>query len=67
MERLSVNISAETAAKIRRHKSRKGVTTTETVRRALALLDLMEQELLDGSEILLKSPGGGPVRQLWVP
>ncbi|MCI3931562.1 hypothetical protein [Streptomyces sp. AN091965] len=64
--RLSVNINAETAAKLRWYKEQKGISITETVRRAVALLDLVERESAGGNEVLLKSRDGKSVRQLWL-
>lgn len=66
MERLSVRIRPETARKVRRYKDRKAVTTTEAVRRAVALLNLVERELADGAEVLLKSRADGSVREVWM-
>ena len=64
--RLSVNINEETAAKLRWYKEHKGISITETVRRAIALLELVERETGKGSEVLLKSPDNKSVRQLWL-
>ncbi|GHE57614.1 hypothetical protein ABZ626_25085 [Streptomyces longispororuber] len=64
--RLSVNINAETAAKLRWYKEQKGISITETIRRAVALLDLVERETAGGNEVLLKSRDGKSVRQLWL-
>ncbi|GHH78643.1 hypothetical protein GCM10018793_29670 [Streptomyces sulfonofaciens] len=64
--RLSVNINAETAAKLRWYKENKGISITETIRRAVALLDLVERESASGNEVLLKSRDGKSVRQLWL-
>ncbi|MFI9204745.1 hypothetical protein [Streptomyces sp. NPDC053048] len=64
--RLSVNINAETATKLRWYKEQKGISITETIRRAVALLDLVERETANGSEVLLKSRDGKSVRQLWM-
>ncbi|GAB2807521.1 hypothetical protein ACWGJ2_31740 [Streptomyces sp. NPDC054796] len=64
--RLSVNINEDTAARLRWYKEHKGISITETVRRAVALLDLVERETADGSEVLLKSRDGKSVRQLWL-
>ncbi|MDP5317359.1 hypothetical protein ACWC9F_27545 [Streptomyces sp. NPDC001110] len=64
--RLSVNINEETAAKLRWYKEQKGISITETVRRAVALLELVERETSTGSEVLLKSPDKKSVRQLWL-
>ncbi|KKD02480.1 hypothetical protein [Streptomyces sp. WM6386] len=64
--RLSVNINEDTAAKLRWYKEHKGISITETVRRAVALLELVERETADGNEVLLKSRDGKSVRQLWL-
>ncbi|GAA5707650.1 hypothetical protein AQJ43_36760 [Streptomyces avermitilis] len=64
--RLSVNINEDTAAKLRWQKEHKGISITETIRRAVALLDLVERETAEGSEVLLKSRDGKSVRQLWL-
>ncbi|MCX4757851.1 ribbon-helix-helix protein, CopG family [Kitasatospora purpeofusca] len=42
--RLSVNINDDTADALQRLKSEKGISITEAVRRAVALLDLVERE-----------------------
>ncbi|MFF8991684.1 hypothetical protein ACF09H_17405 [Streptomyces sp. NPDC014983] len=64
--RLSVNINEDTAAKLRWYKEHKGISITETVRRAVALLELVERETANGNEVLLKSRDGKSVRQLWL-
>ena len=64
--RLSVNINEETAAKLRWYKEHKGISITETVRRAIALLELVERETGKRSEVLLKTPDNMSVRQLWL-
>ncbi|MET9116638.1 hypothetical protein [Streptomyces longwoodensis] len=64
--RLSVNINEDTAAKLRWYKEHKGISITETVRRAVALLELVERETVKGSQVLLKSSDGKSVRELWL-
>ncbi|MFZ4145488.1 hypothetical protein ACOZDZ_33050 [Streptomyces griseoincarnatus] len=64
--RLSVNINSETAEKLRWYKEHKQTSITETVRRAVALLHLVEQESEGGNEILIRSKDGKSVRQLWM-
>jgi hypothetical protein len=64
--RLSVNINAETANKLRWYREHKQTSITETVRRAVALLHLVEQETEGGNEILIRSKDGKSVRQLWM-
>ncbi|MDF3291552.1 hypothetical protein [Streptomyces silvisoli] len=65
--RLSVNINPETAQKLRWYKEHKGISITETIRRAVALLDLVERETSEkGNEVLLRSKDGKTVRQLWL-
>ncbi|WP_210582855.1 hypothetical protein [Streptomyces sp. GESEQ-4] len=66
VSRLSVNINADTAAKLRWYKDNKHISITETVRRAVALLYLVEQETEGGNEILIRSKDGKSVRQLWM-
>ncbi|MFF9221480.1 ribbon-helix-helix domain-containing protein [Streptomyces viridosporus] len=66
MTRLSVNINEDTAAKLRWYKDHKNISITETVRRAIALLDLVERETAKGGEVLLKSQDGKTIRQLWL-
>jgi len=60
--RLSVNINDDTAAVLQRHKA-KGVSITETIRRAIALLDLVEREHDNGSKLQLVDKQGH-VREL---
>ncbi|MFE6165968.1 hypothetical protein ACFQ7F_44525 [Streptomyces sp. NPDC056486] len=64
--RLSVNINEDTAEKLRWYKEHKNISITETVRRAIALLALVEKETSQGGDVLLKSPDGKTVRQLWL-
>lgn len=66
LQRLSVNINSETAEKLRWYKEHKQTSITETVRRAVALLHLVEQESESGNEILIRSKDGKSVRQLWM-
>ena len=53
--RLSVNITPETESVLRDHKAH-GVTVTETVRRAVALLDLFDREQQAGGRIRFVGP-----------
>jgi hypothetical protein len=62
-QRLNVNINDETAGTLRRRKQT-GTSHTETVHRAVALLDLLERESAQGAEILIKSPDGKTVREI---
>ncbi|WP_331723988.1 hypothetical protein [Streptomyces sp. NBC_00005] len=66
LQRLSVNINSETAEKLRWYKEQKQTSITESVRRAVALLYLVEQESEGGNEILIRSKDGKSVRQLWM-
>lgn len=61
MTRLSVNINAETEAALLARKTR-GTTVTETVRRAVALYDLLDTATSNGERIRLV--GNGPDREL---
>ncbi|MEV7781328.1 hypothetical protein [Kitasatospora sp. NPDC088351] len=60
--RLSININSETEEVLKRHKKR-GTSITETVRRAIALLDLVERESERGSKLQLVDREGS-VREL---
>ena len=53
--RLSVNITPETEAALRARQAR-GVTVTETIRRAVALLDLFDREQQAGGRIRFVGP-----------
>ncbi|MGV2919361.1 hypothetical protein [Streptomyces alfalfae] len=66
MTRLSVNINEDTAEKLRWYKDQKNISITETVRRAIALLELVEKETIKGGKIMLKSEDGKTVRELWL-
>jgi hypothetical protein len=64
--RLSININQDTAEQLRWYKEHKNISITESVRRAIALLALVERETADGGEVLLKSRDGKTIRQLWL-
>lgn len=66
VSRLSVNINEDTAEKIRVYRKQRGVSITETIRRAVAILALLNDEVTKDSEILIKSKDGKNVRQLWM-
>ncbi len=59
--RLSVNITAETETALRARQAR-GVTATETIRRAVALLDLFDREQQAGGRIRFVGPDRELVR-----
>lgn len=61
MTRLSININAETEEALLARKAR-GTTVTETVRRAVALYDLLDTAAGCGERIRLV--GNGPDREL---
>jgi hypothetical protein len=50
--RLSVNINAETSAFLREYAARKGVTITEAVRRAVAVLKFVTDETDAGNRLV---------------
>ncbi|WP_225850257.1 ribbon-helix-helix protein, CopG family [Streptomyces sp. HPF1205] len=66
VSRLSVNINQDTAEKIRVYRKRRGVSITETIRRAVAILALLDEETAKDSEVLIKSKDGKNIRQLWM-
>ncbi|MFF8868009.1 hypothetical protein ACF08B_38910 [Streptomyces sp. NPDC015139] len=60
--RLSVNINTDTAAFLKRNKQR-GISLTESIRRAIALMELVERETSGGNQVLIRSKNGD-MRQL---
>ncbi|GAA2090828.1 hypothetical protein GCM10009801_56070 [Streptomyces albiaxialis] len=64
--RLSVNISEATAEVLQKHK-RRGVSITETVRRACAVYDLIESEAAKGSKIQIVDRDGRTRELLLIP
>jgi hypothetical protein len=63
-ERLSVNINDETAKILRNLKLKKGFTITEAVRRAVALYDLLDQEVARGGKAQLVDRNGRNARDI---
>lgn len=59
--RLSININSETEAALLRRKAN-GVSFTETLRRAVTLLDVLDREQQAGC--LIRMVGSGPDREL---
>jgi hypothetical protein len=62
--RLNVNLNAETAAALRRVAEERGISATETVRRAVALLDYLEAEKQQGRRIFTGNDGDQAMREL---
>jgi hypothetical protein len=62
-ERINLNISTKTATTLRRLSKQRGTTMTETIRRAVAVLDFLETQLEGGGELQIVEPDG-LVRQL---
>ncbi|HEV7826175.1 MAG TPA: hypothetical protein VGP02_14845 [Mycobacteriales bacterium] len=61
-ERLSVNVSPVTAAALREVSASKHSTVTETVRRAAAVLKMLEDEQREGFELQLVNRKTGETR-----
>jgi Ribbon-helix-helix protein, copG family len=61
--RLSVNINQDAAAALKKHSERRQVSVTETVRRAIAVYDFVEEELAKGNRIQVVEKSGN-VREL---
>ena len=61
--RLSVNLSAEAAEAIREMTSRRGITITEALRRAISTQKYVEDAMERGAKILIEEPGK-PVKEL---
>jgi hypothetical protein len=55
-ERLNINIHVTTARALHEMSEAKGITQTETVRRAIALLKLLDEEHNRGVELHLVDP-----------
>ncbi|NGO71190.1 CopG family transcriptional regulator [Streptomyces sp. SB3404] len=64
--RLSVNIGEATAQVLQKHKAR-GISITETVRRACAVYDLIESEAAKGSKIQIVDRDGTTRELLLIP
>ena len=64
-ERLNINVSARTAAALRTLSERRETTVTDTVRRAVAVLEVLENVLDNGNVLLMKDREGG-VTQLTI-
>ncbi|MHA6764745.1 hypothetical protein [Streptacidiphilus sp. PAMC 29251] len=60
--RLSININTATEASLLARRTELGITITEQVRRAVALLDLFDRETQAGNRIRLV--GKGPDQEL---
>ena len=62
LTRLSVNLNAETAAALKELAERRGISLTETVRRAIAVLKFVEDEIQKGNTV--QSTDGARTREL---
>jgi hypothetical protein len=56
--RLSINLSAETADAFKELTGRKGLTLTEGIRRAIAVLQFLEDETSKGNQIAVIEQDG---------
>jgi hypothetical protein len=63
-DRLSVNIAEETATRIRRLVASPAVSVAETIRRAISLSHLLAAHAEEGEQVILHSPGEGPLRDI---
>jgi hypothetical protein len=61
-ERLSVNVSPATAKMLREIAAAKSTTVTEVIRRAVAVLKLLEDEQNEGAEVHLVRKADNTVR-----
>ena len=62
--RLSVNINDATAEQLRRVAKDRGINITEAVRRAIALLAFIEDEVQAQHQVQVVDPESGSVREL---
>lgn len=60
--RLTVNLNAETAAALNEIAAKRGISLTETVRRAVAVLKFLEDEIQKGH--VVQSTDGARTREL---
>lgn len=58
MSRLSVNVNDETADALRTLAERRGVSVTETVRRAVSVYDFLEKRQANGEQIRVVDDAG---------
>ncbi|MDI3330687.1 MAG: CopG family transcriptional regulator [Micrococcus sp.] len=63
-KRLSININDQTADALREISHTKGLTITETVRRAVSVYKFFEDELAAGRKIQTMRTGGGDKRDV---
>lgn len=63
---LNVNINATTAQELRRIAARSGITYTEAVRRAVAVLDLLNEEIDAGKVIRTCKRNGRGVQEIYL-
>lgn len=64
LTRLSVNMNPETTDALLRYVATHDVTYTEAVRRAISLLDFMDEARAEGSRILVESADRKTMRQM---
>ena len=62
--RLSVNINEETARQLQQTATRKGISYTEAVRRAIAVWSFIEDEIQDSKIVQVVDPDKGDTREL---
>lgn len=67
LTRLSVNMNAETAEVLRRVATGRGLSYTETVRRAISLLSFVETVQASGETIYVESADRTEIRKLIFP
>jgi hypothetical protein len=63
-ERLSINLSSSAMTALRELSLRKGTSVTEMVRRAIALLKLVEDAEQEGQEVQVYDPKSDKVRTI---
>ena len=62
--RLEVNLNQETAAALKAAAARSGITFTEAIRRAVAILSYVEEQTDSGRIIQTMDPNGRNKREL---
>lgn len=61
--RLSVNMNLETADALQKYAESKALSYTESVRRAIAIMVYLQEEVDSGNKIIIRDPETGKERE----
>ncbi|ADX75271.1 Ribbon-helix-helix protein, copG family (plasmid) [Pseudarthrobacter phenanthrenivorans Sphe3] len=62
--RLNINLTKESAAALKKLAEEQGISVTEAVRRAIAVLNFVQEERKEGRKIQTMEPDGKDRREL---